>query len=89
MLMRMRSLTDYETEILVAGHHYVKAELNELVFFIRKAKAIPMGAAARNTEGLDAATLQMLGYTGAEYMLYEDDGYTKEYSMEGHRKFVK
>ncbi len=78
MLVRMRSLTDYDTEILAAGHHYVKAELNELVFFIRKGKAIPVGAAAMNTERLDAATLKMIGYDGAEYELYEDDGYTKQ-----------
>ena len=49
MLVRMRSLTEYETEVLAAGHHYVKAELSELVFFIRKDKAIPVGAAAMNT----------------------------------------
>ena len=89
MLVRMRSLTDYEMEVLAAGHHYVKAELNELVFFIRKGKAIPVGAAAMNTEKLDAATLKMIGFGGAEYELYEDDRYTKEYSIECHRKIVK
>ena len=79
MLVRMRSLDDYETEVLAAGHHYVKAELNELVFFIRKDKAIPMGAAAGNTGELDGETLKMFGYAGAEYALYDDDGYTKNY----------
>ena len=49
-----------------------------MVFFIRKGKAIPRGAAAMNTERLDAATLKMIGYDGAEYELYEDDGYTKQ-----------
>ena len=81
MLVRMRSLTDYETEVLAAGHHYVKAELPELVFFIRKGKAIPVGAAAMNTELQDASTLKLLGYAGAEYDLYEDDGYTKKYDI--------
>ena len=81
MLVRMRSLTDFETEVLAAGHHYVKADLSELVFFIRKDKAIPMGAAALNTGELDAATLTMLGYDGAEYALYEDDGYDKNYDL--------
>ena len=89
MLVRMRSLTDYETGILPAGHHYVKAELSELVFFIRKGKAVPMGAAAINTENLDFSTLKLLGYAGATYELYEDDGYTKEYSVEHHGKYLK
>ena len=84
MLVRMRSLTDYETEVLAAGHHYVKAELSELVFFIRKDKVIPVGAAAINTEMLDNTTLTMLGYDTAEYELYEDDGYAKKYDMESH-----
>ena len=89
MLVRMRSLTDYETEILAAGHHYVKAELSELVFFVRKDKAIPMGAAAMNTGELDAQCLKMFGYTDAEYELYEDDGYTKQYdSVSRIRKIV-
>ena len=79
LLVRMRSLDDYETQVLAAGHHYVKAELSELVFFIRKGKAIPVGAAAMNTEKLDASTLRMFGYAGAEYALYEDDGCSKEY----------
>lgn len=89
MLVRMRSLTEYETEIRTAGHQYVKAELNELVFFIRKGKAIPMGAAAMNTERLNTATIQLLGYTGAEYALYEDDGMTREYEPERQIRVLK
>lgn len=89
MLVRMRGLTDYETEVLAAGHHYVKAELSELIFFIRKGKSIPMGAAAMNTEKLDSAPLKMLGYNGDEYELYEDDGYTKEYCVGRHTRIVK
>ena len=81
MLVRMRSLTDYETEVLEAGHHYVKADLSELVFFVRKGKTIPVGAAALNTGALDATTIMMLGYEGAEYALYEDDGYEKSYDL--------
>ncbi len=81
ILVRMRSLTDYETIVLVAGHHYVKAELNELVFFIRKGKAIPLGESAGNTAELDAASLRLLGYAGASYALYEDDGYSMNYEL--------
>ena len=40
MLVRMRKHDDFDTEVLDKGHHYVRAELNELVFFVRKDKAI-------------------------------------------------
>ena len=86
MLVRMRSLTAYETEVLAAGHHYVKAEISELVFFIRRDKAIPVGAAAMNTEKLDASSLKLFGYKGASYELYDDDGYTKKYDIVANRK---
>jgi len=82
MLVRMRSLTNYETEVLVAGHHYVKAELHELVFFVRKDKAIPVGETAENTAELNRGSLRLLGYEGAEYELYEDDGYSVSYDLE-------
>jgi alpha-glucosidase len=76
LLVRMRSLTDYETEKMAAGHHYVKAELSELVFFIRKGKVIPVGKSAGCTKALDRTALTLMGYEGAEYELYEDDGNT-------------
>ncbi len=84
MLVRMRSLSDYETEKMAAGHHYVKADLNELVFFIRKGKAIPMGAAAANTEALDSSSLKLLGYEGATYDLYDDNGETVINEIQEH-----
>lgn len=36
LLIRMRGCVDYDTEIMQAGHHYVKAKLNEMIFFLRK-----------------------------------------------------
>ena len=69
MLVRMRSDEDYETEILPKGHHYVPAELNELVFFIRNQKAIPFAKAAKNTAETDWNTVRLLGYS-----MYADNG---------------
>lgn len=74
MLVRMRSDEDYETEILPKGHHYVPAELNELVFFIRNQKAIPFAKAARNTAETDWNTVRLLGYSGCSYEMYADNG---------------
>lgn len=74
MLVRMRSDEDYETEILPKGHHYVPAELNELVFFIRNQKAIPFAKAAKNTAETDWNTVRLLGYSGCSYKMYADNG---------------
>ena len=74
MLVRMRSDEDYETEILPKGHHYVPAELNELVCFIRNQKAIPFAKAAKNTAETDWNTVRLLGYSGCSYEMYADNG---------------
>jgi alpha-glucosidase len=74
MLVRMKTVEVYKTEILPKGHHYVDVALDELVFFIRKGKAIAFGDTTDNTAQLDSDTLKLLGYEGASYELYTDDG---------------
>ncbi|MGN0607040.1 MAG: TIM-barrel domain-containing protein [Oscillospiraceae bacterium] len=74
MMVRMRTCEDYETEILPQGHHYIKVELEELVFFIRKGKAIPFCKTAENTEQIDIHSMKLLGYLGGSYKLYTDNG---------------
>jgi alpha-glucosidase len=71
-----------DTEILPAGHQYVPYGLDEVVFFIRKGKAIPVAKKAMRTKDIDEEHLGMIGYEGAEYPLYNDDGITKNYSKE-------
>ncbi len=89
MLVRMRSPEDFETETLEKGHHYIRAELNELAFFIRKDKAIPFGAAAPDTARLDASSLRFIGYSEAGYELYDDDGYSVFCNPEERVIFMK
>lgn len=55
------------------GHHFVEIPENQIVFFIRKGKAIPLCPVAKNTDSLDTASLELIG-TGEEYLLYTDDG---------------
>ncbi len=88
MLVRMRDLNDFETEILPKGHHYVHAALNELVFFIRKDKAVPLGRSAQNTAGLDVDSLRLIGYTSAKYELYDDDGISKDYEYKNNLRVL-
>lgn len=78
MLVRMKKYNDYETEILPKGHHYVRSELDELVFFIRNGKSIPLCEPAMSVQKTDYNTLFMLGYSGSGYTLYKDNGISPE-----------
>ncbi len=62
-----------EEERLAKGHHYIEYPLDEIVFFIRKGKAIPVAAPAMNVDEVKSDDLLLIGDTGT-YQLYEDDG---------------
>ena len=81
---------EISTEILEKGHHYVEIALNEVPLFIREGKCIPVAKTAQNVESLDTANLELLGFDGAEYELYEDDGVHKDYeNPENYRTLKK
>ena len=61
-------------EVLEKGHHYVEIALNEVSFFIRSGKCIPVVDAAECVDKINMDTQKYIGYEGAEYTLYEDDG---------------
>ena len=61
-------------EVLEKGHHYIEVALNEVPLFIRKGKAIPVADVAQTVKDIDPATIRMIGYEGAEYDRYDDDG---------------
>ncbi len=74
-------------EVLGKGHHYVEIALNEVALFIRSGKCIPLADAAEYVEALDTEHMTMLGFAGAEYMLYEDDGMSRNYQKpEAYRR---
>lgn len=82
MCVRMKSADDYFVEEMKAGDHYVNVALEEVVFFIRKNKRIPIGKACDCVDHMsdDTNDLTMVGYRdGDSYELYTDDGFTKEY----------
>lgn len=69
-------------EILEKGVHYVEVALNEVPLFIRSGKCIPLAQPAQCVKDIDTSNLQLLGYAGSSYTLYEDDGIHKEYDKE-------
>ena len=76
-------------EILEKGVHYAEVALNEIPLFIRKGKCIPVAEAAECVAALDTKNMQLLGYEGAEYTLYEDDGVHKDYDREENYRVLK
>ena len=86
-LIRMRSTDDYDQEVLSAGHHYVPVGLRELIFFIRPGCVVPLAQAAMSVAEVDSEHLTLLHFveqgTGS-YVLYDDDGYTRDYQAPDH-----
>lgn len=77
-------------QVIPAGHHYVDVALNEVPLFLRKGKCIPLAQFAESVTEVDTEHLTLLGYDGAEYVLYDDDGVHKDYEKPAHyRTLIK
>lgn len=79
LFVRFRKEGQLAQELLTRGHHYVEAALDEVPLFIRKGKCIPLVKAARCVEELDTEHMECIGFSGASYVLYEDDGLHRDY----------
>ncbi len=66
-----------------AGSYYIYVPLDAVVFFVKQGKLVPLSQPARNTSEVDYKTLLCVG-TGTSYELYEDDGYTRNITLDGH-----
>ncbi len=76
-------------EVLEKGHHYVEIALNEVPLFIRGGKCIPVADVAECVEALDMGTVKLLGFAGASYRMYDDDGVHKDYENPGNWKILE
>ena len=83
-LVRFRSGTDYEEEILAAGHHYVPMALDEVVLFIRPDKLLVLSAGGESVEDVDFDKVHTLAFVKnqAVYDYYLDDGTGRYYEKE-------
>lgn len=72
---------EFECAPVPRGEITIEAELNEVVFFIRKGRLIPVGRDIQNTRDIDFDHLTLLG-DGREYALYADDGLCKDHSLD-------
>jgi len=87
-LVRMKSIEEIETEILEQGHYYIEIALDEVVFFIRPEKMVPYTESGQYMEEIQEKEIKLLHFvTGtAEYKLYQDNGYEKDYENPNHIK---
>ena len=82
LLVRFTADGAVEQTEMPAGHHFVEVPLNEVILFVRNGKCIPGVEVAECVADIDKTTMQLIGYKNSSYMLYDDDGYTREYDLE-------
>lgn len=92
-LYRIRSVDDYDTELLPAGHHYVRCALDEVLLFIRPGHAVPVARPASCTAQLDDTALTLWACPdengSARCRMYTDDGETSDFAAPEHWKTVE
>ena len=91
MMVRLTSPESREYVLMEKGHHYVKAELNEMIFFLRTDKIVPLAIPGRNTDNMEFANIELLcNVTGqSNCTVYNDDGFSKDYENLEHYTKVR
>lgn len=91
-MLRLRSVSDYDEEVLPAGHHYIHCTLDEVLLFIRPGRVVPVAASAESTTQLNETDLTLWSYlpdgTTGSYRMYTDDGVTTDYNRLEHWKIL-
>ena len=85
MMIKFVSDGTINTKQYVKGYHYIDTKLDEVVLFVRKGCCIPIAEPAEYVEQIDTKNMKLYGYDNSEYLLYDDDGITKEYQNENYK----
>lgn len=85
-LVRFRSGTDYDEEILSGGHHYISVALDEVVIFLRPDKLVVLSDGGESVEDVDFEKVRTIAFVKkqAVYEYYQDDGISRYYDKEEH-----
>ena len=88
--IRLSSSTEREYIPMKKGHHYISAELNQMVFFLRKDKILTLGEPAVNVDHMNFDNIEVLCNveTESQYSFYDDDGFTKDYDNPKHHTTI-
>ncbi len=75
-LIRFRAYNDYDEEIFSRGDHYIKADLNEILVFIRKGHVLPISEPEKGMGNISKSQLGYICYEADDtsYELYTDAG---------------
>lgn len=85
MMIKFVSDGTINTKQYEKGYHYIDTKLDEVVLFVRKGCCIPIAEPAECVEQIDIKNMKLYGYNNSEYLLYDDDGITKEYQNENYK----
>lgn len=85
-LVRFAGTEITEEKVMEKGHHFIQADLNEVVIFIRKGHILPLASGGQSVEEVNWDDLELVYFAeeGAEYELYDDDGSSRDVKLEGH-----
>ena len=89
--IRMKSMEEIEEIILPAGHHFVEIGLDEIVFFIRPDRIVPITEPALSVDKLKEEEIRFLSFVkaDAEYEMYQDDGNGKDYENPNNIRIIR
>ncbi len=85
LYINFQSSSKRKYQVMRKGHHYIHVALNEVPLFLRKGKILPLCRTTDCTDNLDTSKLELIAYADSllevpiEYVLYEDDGISKDY----------
>lgn len=77
-MIRMRAGDDFIEEIYEKGDYYIEVPIDEVVFFLREGKVLPLAKPALNVASLDEEHLNWVKFIREDtvYELCKDDGFT-------------
>lgn len=81
LLCKLDSHGNLSFEVCNEGDRFFYYSLEETLFFVRKNKILPLVEPAKKVKDLSLEELNLVSFVDkqAEYILYDDDGVTKEY----------
>lgn len=92
-LLRLRSVDDFDTELMPAGHHYIPCALNEVLLFLRPGCLVPVARPACCVAELDETSFTFWSYpvedSPCTYRMYSDDGVGTDYDRPEHWRTLK
>lgn len=91
LFIRFTDEEHYICEPMKAGHHFIEVALNEVPMFLRPGHLLPLCPAANCTDqlDLDPAHFTLIANGEAEYTLYTDDGFSRDYENPANYVILK